>query len=72
MTEGGVAVFPVSLLGPVAMDVVVGYTTVNGTAGTADFAAQSRGTLTFAACEDYENIANDCDTEGTIEVRHAG
>ena len=34
------------------MDVVVGYTTVSGTAGTADYAAQSRGTLTFAACEE--------------------
>ena len=69
VAEGGVAAFPVTLLGPVAMDVVVGYMTVNGTAGTADFAAQSRGTLTIEACEAAPADIGDCVTTGTIEVR---
>ena len=64
-----VAVFPVRLLGPVAMDVVVGYTTVSGTAGTADYAAQSRGTLTIAACEDIASRRRLRDHRDHVEVR---
>ena len=41
--EGDPAVFEVELLGPVATDVVVGYTTVPGAASTADYTAQSSG-----------------------------
>ena len=57
--EGDAAEFEVTLSGPVAMDVVVGYTTVSGTAGTADYTSLTRGTLTIVAGE----------TDATIEIR---
>ena len=44
--------------GTVAVDVEVGYTTVNGTTTTADYSSRSRGTLTIGAGE----------TSGTIKI----
>ena len=56
VAEGAVAQFPVSLTGAVAVDLTVGYTTINGTTTSADYSSQSRGTLTIKAGETAATI----------------
>ena len=58
--EGSPALYEVSLSGAVSTDVVVDYATANGTATTADYEAQSRGTVTI--------YADDSDRKTTITV----